>query len=494
MEELTGEELPQAELTGESSLVGRVQGLRKPRRGDQIEVTVERLDVRGRACASHSDDTGDYRVLLRNGIPGQRARVRVLKRRGHKLDCGVLEVLERAPGEVEPRCRLFGVCGGCSFQNLAYERQLEFKHGMLVEVLAKAELHVEVAPVLGAEDPWRYRNKMDFTFSTRRWIEDHEPEGAPQGFGLGLHPSGQFRRVLDIESCVIQSELSDAILCSARRIALEQELEPWSIQEHKGLLRHLVVRHASTGELLINVVTSTETPELVPPYAAALVAAHPEITTLVQTINERSGQTAVGQHEVVLHGPGTIQETLHGLHFTLSAGSFFQTNSAQAERLLDVILEEAQLQAGDVVHDLYCGAGAIGLACAAHVREVWGFEVVASAVRDGRANAQANGIENIHFIAGDLAHEISNPSAPAPDVCIIDPPRAGLHPKVLGALGDLREAGARRLVYVSCNPRAAAGDVGALVAKGWRLVRVRPVDLFPHTPHVETVLTLERDA
>jgi len=227
----------------------------------------------------------------------------------------------------------------------------------------------------------------------------------------------------------------------------------------------------------------------VPPYAAALVAAHPEITTLVHTVNERTAQTAVGQREVVLHGPGTIVETLRGVRFAISAGSFFQTNTAQAEALLGMVIEEARLEAADVLHDLYCGAGAIALACASRVREVWGFELVEAAVRDARRNAAANGIENARFVAGDVAAELVRPSVPAADVCVVDPPRAGLHPTVLEALGAARS---RRVVYVSCNPRAAAGDVGALAAKGLRLVRVRPLDLFPHTPHVECVLTLER--
>lgn len=475
----------------EESPLGRVQGVRKPRRGDELEVTVERLDARGRARGSFEDLTGEYTVVLRNGIPGQRARVRVLKRRGNKLDCGVLEVTERAPGEIDARCRLFGLCGGCSFQNLAYPAQLEAKHGLLVDLFRHAGLDVPVAEVVGAEDPWRYRNKMDFTFSRRRWVEDHEPEGAPQGFALGLHPSGQFRRVLDVDTCVIQAEPADGILNSARRIAVEQGLDPWHIVEHHGLLRHLVVRCASTGEILVNVVTSTETPELVPAFAAALIAEHPEITTLVQTTNERTAQTSFGQSELVLHGPGTITEVLHGLEFKLSAGSFFQTNTAQASRLLDVILEEARLEPTDVVHDLYCGAGLIGLACAPHASSVWGVEVIESAVRDGRANAVANGIENAHFVAGDVSEELDRPDVPTPDVIVVDPPRVGLHPKVLAALA---ETSARRIVYVSCNPRAAAGDVGALVAKGLRLTSIRPVDLFPHTPHVECVLTLVRDA
>jgi len=468
--------------------------LRKPRKGDSLEVDVLRLDPRGRARGRAQHPTGEYDVHLRRGGPGARVSARVIRRRGQRIDGAVTEVLDRGPCGAPPRCVHFGTCGGCSLQDLAYGAQLEAKRRRLEEALsaAGALLGPPVEPCVGADDPWAYRNKMDFTFSARRFVAAHEPEGSERAFALGLHPAGLFSKVFDLEECPIQDERCTAIVHTARRLARAAGLEPWHIQRHEGLLRHLVLRASrATGEILAVLTTSEEAPERVRPYAAGLVAAHPEIATLVQSVQVRSGQTAVGERELVLHGSGVIRERLAGLELELSARSFFQTNTAQAERLVEMVREEAELAAGDVLYDLYCGTGALGLALARDCREVRGYELVEEAVRDARRNAVRNGIENARFRAGDVLEMLRSGGEPAPTVVVVDPPRAGLHPKVLPLVAALP---LRRMVYVSCNPAAAGADVAALAAAGLRLVRVRPIDLFPHTPHVETVLTLERTA
>ena len=475
--------------------LGRVQGLRKPRRGDVLEVDVERLDARGRVRGRASHETGEYDVFLRRGELGSRVRARVARRRGNRVEGNVLEVLRHGPDRVEPRCAHYGVCGGCGLQEVAYAAQLEAKRRRVEEALGGRGLLVDGGPVveacLGCDEPWSYRNKMDFGFSARRWIAPDEPEGAPRGFALGLHPAGLFSAVFDLEECPIQDARCTAIVQTARRLALERGLEPWHIQRHEGLLRHLVLRRSrATGEILVVLTTSAEAPERVRPYAADLVAAHPEIATLVQAVQTRTGMTAVGQRELVLHGSGAIRERLAGLELELSARSFFQTNTAQAERLVEVVRVEASLGPDDVVYDLYCGAGSLGLALASSCGEVLGFELVAIAARDARRNAERNGIGNARFFAGDVLAALRSGEHLAPDVVIVDPPRAGLHPKVVPLLVELPF---RRLVYVSCNPAAAAADLALLAPRGLRLARVRPVDLFPHTPHVETVLTLERE-
>ncbi len=465
---------------------------RRPRPGDELELVVEAFDARGHGVARHDG----HRVRVLRGPVGARVRAKVLRRRKAFVEAVTLETLERGPHSVEPRCAHFRSCGGCSFQDLDYAAQLDGLRRGIAEAFEARGLLTEgvaIEPVVPAPAPWRYRNKMEFTFSNRRWIAPEEPEGVDASFALGLHAVGLFSKVVDIGACPIQSAAADRILASARELAREQGLAAWDIREHRGLLRHLVLRVAhGTGQILVNVVTSEDAPDRVEPFAQALLARHPEITTLVQNVNSRAATTAFGERERVLHGGGAIVERIAGLDFAISANSFFQTNSAAAEALFEAVREEAALAPDESAWDLYCGTGTIALVLARGAREVVGFELVPSAILDARANAARNGIANARFVEGDVLEGLAGAATePVPAVVVVDPPRAGLHPRVVARLAALP---ARRLVYVSCNPAAAAGDVAGLAAGGWRLARVRPFDLFPHTPHVECVLLLERRA
>lgn len=468
---------------------------RKPRPGDVLRVLVEGYDARGRAVGEAHDEHGrSWRASLRGAVPGDRVRASVLRRRGSRLELRLVEHERRGPRAVAPRCLHFGVCGGCSFQDLDYPAQLEVKQSALRATLDAAGLlaGLELRPIVGAPSPWHYRNKMEFSFGSRRWIAPGEPQGAARDFALGLHVPGRFDKVLDLAECHIVFEEAPAIVAGARELARALELAPWDVRTHRGLLRHLVLRKGfRTGEILANLLTASESPELVHPYAAALAQRHPEITTLVQSVNTRPADIAVGEWERVLHGPGAIRERLCGLELEISARSFFQTNTLQAEALLEAVREEAELGGRELVYDLYCGTGSIGLALARSARALVGFEEVRSAVEDARRNALRNAIDNARFVLGDVLDSLAAPELPRPDLCVVDPPRAGLHPRVLARLAAL---GARRLVWVSCNLASAAPQVAELVRAGHRLVRARPFDLFPHTPHVECVLTLERGA
>ena len=473
---------------------------RKPRRDDLLEAEVVALDRRGQSLAR----AGEYAVRMRGGAPGDRWRVRVRRRRGARIEADGVELLAPGPGRVTPRCAHAGRCGGCSFQHVAYPAQLEAKRGLVREALVEAGLGgaCGVEPVLGCPEPWAYRNKMEYSFGSRRWVEAGEPEGVDASFALGLHPPGFFSKVVDLSECPILFPGGEAILRSARELALEQGLTPWDVREHTGFLRHLMLRHGvHTDQVMVNLVTSAEDPARTAPYVAALLARHPEITTLVQTVHTGVASTSYGERELVLHGPGYIEEELLGVRFRISARSFFQTNTRQAERLFELVREEAAPTSEEVVHDLYSGAGTIALVLAPAVREVIAVEQVAEAVADARRNAERNGATNVRLLEGDVlallageggAGGASDPPAelPRPDVCVVDPPRAGLHPKVPPRLLELAP---RRIVMVSCNVHNGARDAAQLVAGGYRLTRVRPVDLFPHTPHVEVVLTLERD-
>lgn len=520
---------------------GEIAPPRKPRKGEELVVRVEAIDARGRAVGR----VDGFRVTLSRALPGSLVRAKVLRRRRDQIEAVALETLEASPLAVEARCAHFGACGGCSFQDLAYEAQLATLHALVdgalrakglltdaatssrsqgIDALVEGEpstrgVHAEVEaaalpehvhalvgrashardrvadvvvePVVPAPSAWRYRNKMEFTFGNRRWIDPSEPADAPNGFALGLHAKNLFSKVVDVRSCAIQDEEADAILATTRALALEMQLEPWDVRSHAGLVRHLVMRVSGTnGEVLVTLVTSRDAPEVVDAFAERLRALHPRITTFVHAVNSRAGATAIGESERVVFGPGFLRETLLGVEFRVSSRSFFQTNTKQAERLFEIVREECQLTGRERVWDLYCGTGTLTLVLASLAHVIEGFELVPEAIEDARANALANGITNATFEVGDVLDLARTAGMrPAPDVVVVDPPRAGLHPKVAPALADLR---ARRIVYVSCNPAAAANDVAVLVERGYRLARVRPIDLFPHTPHVETVLRLER--
>lgn len=469
--------------------------VRKPRRGDVLEVRLDALERRGPAVGVHSTpDWGDFTVAVRHGAPGSRVRVEIRKRRGGRLEARTLELLEPGPHGAEPRCRHFGHCGGCAWQSVSYPAQLEALGARVRTALETGGVlgQAEVLPAEGMGEPWAYRNKMDFTFASRRWVEPDEPENAECEFALGLHAAGQHSKALDIAECSIAFPEAAAIVGTVRRLARAQGLEPWDLRTHTGLLRHLVVRKSwATGEVLVFLVTSARDAERIDPFAAEVIADHPEIATWVQGVHDRPATVASCEEEHVLHGSGRIVERLAGREFEISAQSFFQTNSAQAERLVEVVAEELSLEPGQSLVDLYCGAGTLGLCVLKEGCRLIGLESVPSAVADAQRNAERNGVSGAEFVLGDVLESLAGAmeARGVPDALIVDPPRAGLHPKVVPAVGAL---GAARIIYVSCNVESAARDLAGLVEAGYALVRARPLDLFPHTPHLECVLTLEK--
>ena len=467
---------------------------RKPRRGEWVELSVESLDRRGFGRGFYRTEGLELPVRVRHGLPGSRVRGRWHGKRKGAFEVQLGEVLEPSPDAVEAPCAHFGTCGGCTFQHLAYPAQLVVLEAGVRSALTDHLAGARFDSIVGAEAIWNYRNKMDFTFASRRWVEPDEPQDAERDFALGLHVPGRFDKVLDVHSCKIHFAEADGILSSLRTLARARGIAPWDCIGHTGLLRHVVLRKGfRTGEVMVDLVTSDDAPAEVEPLAAELLRRHPEISTLVQNVNTRPAAIAVGEREHVLHGPGVIHEEVAGLSFALSANSFFQTNTEQCDRLFAMVREEAQLRPTDVVYDLYCGTGAIGLALSADAGMVHGWETVTDAVADAERNAERNGVQNAVFHAGDVLAGLATrleAGIPDPDVVILDPPRSGLHPKVAPAVVDL---GPRRIVYVSCNVHAAAGDLPSLEAGGYHLRHVRSIDMFPHTPHVECVLTLERD-
>ncbi|MHC4263940.1 MAG: 23S rRNA (uracil(1939)-C(5))-methyltransferase RlmD, partial [Planctomycetota bacterium] len=431
-------------------------------------------------------------------VPGARVEGQVKRRRRDRLDARVLSVLSPGPEAVEPRCAHFASCGGCTMQDSSYAGQLRaLGDGLrraLEPVIGSAVATVEVEP---APDVFGYRNKMDFTFANRRWVEAGAPDDdtRPDDFALGLHVAGRFEKVLDVTACSIQFEGADALLSDIRSLAMESGQPAWDVREHTGFWRHAVLRQGRhTGQTMVHLVTASvgEDPERrssVDRLVGALVDRRPELTTVVHTQTDRLSTVAAGETVDVLHGPGVITDQLRGVQFEISAQSFFQTNTLAAERMLGWIDSRLEDETGGTLFDLYCGAGAIGLTLARRFDSVVGIELVEAAVEDARRNARANGIEHAEFHAGDVPVVLEQGAFGTVELAVVDPPRAGLHPKFVDAL---LASPPRRSIYVSCNPVAAARDLERLTEVAYEVRAMHAFDLFPHTPHVETVFDLVR--
>lgn len=467
------------------------------RKGSELELEITKLAFGGNAIAY----AGGLVVFLEQGIPGQTVRARITRKKSQYAEGQVLEVLSRAQGEIDPFCPHFGVCGGCRWQNLPYGEQLEWKRQHVVGCLEKlgGVAAARVEPPLPSPDTQWYRNKMEFTFSSRRWLSAAEiASGAviDRTFALGLHARGHFDRVFDVESCFLESESAVRILRTAREWARSSALKPYSTKDHQGFWRFLVIREGkATGQRMVHVLTAghRDADRVTGALAEHLRERLGEITTVVHSISHKKAQVAVGDVSRTLFGPGFIEETLGDLRFRISAHSFFQTNTRGARQLYEVVRDFADLKGGETVWDLYCGTGSITLFVASRVHRVIGFEVVQDAVDDAYVNCALNGIDNCSFRAGDLKdliHEAAH--APrlfgSPDVIITDPPRAGMHPQVVKALLDVLPS---RIIAVSCNPATLARDLSLLLER-YAVEAVQPVDLFPHTPHIECVVKLTR--
>lgn len=463
--------------------------------GTVLDLTLEKFADRGKSLAR----VDGYVVFVAGAVPGDRVRARLTKRAKRFAEARVLEVLAPSPLRTAPRCPYFGTCGGCRWQHVRYEAQLEAKRQSVEEALRHTggldldALGVRVEPTLAAERTYFYRNKMEYSFSAHRWLTEAEiATGEPldAGFALGLHVPGRFDKVLDLEVCYLQRDWVPRLLATTRAFAKERGWAPWDVHAQQGFLRHLVVRTPEhTEEAMANLVTAAPDPEGLAAYAERLRRDVPEVTTLVHTLNTSLAQTAYGEATTTVFGPGVVHDRIGPFTFEIAPNAFFQTNTRQAERLYEVVVAFADFRADDLVYDLYCGAGTITLFVAPHVRHVVGVELVEEAVASARRNAEANGVRNVTFEAGDML-ALFTPAFVArhgrPDVLIVDPPRAGMHPRVVEQIRRLRP---ERLVYVSCNPQTQARDL-RLLGDAFRLEAVRPVDLFPHTHHVEAVAKL----
>ncbi len=452
------------------------------KRGELVIARVEGLSLQGEGIARLEGEEGEGReVLVPRAVPGDRVEARVRGKHRGRLVALPERFLEQAIQRQAPPCQHFGVCGGCRFQDLAYPDQLRLKEQVVREAVEGGGARVgQWRPILASPRELRYRNKMEFSFGTG-------PDGALQ---LGLHRRGRFDRVFDVEACHLQPELADRILGAVRRHARQGGLPAYDLQTHEGLLRFLVIRHsAGRPGVMVDLVVAEYPCAGVAELAARVLEEFPQITTFVVTLHRGRAQVAAGQEEFVLKGPGWIAEECGGLEFAISPRSFFQTNTHQAERLCGLVGELAGDLRGLAVLDLYCGTGGLSLHLARAARSVLGVELLPQAVEDARRNAAANGVGNCAFRAGpaeDILQELQA-AGERFDRVVADPPRAGMHQRVLAALSALRPP---VVVCVSCNPLSLAGDLAALQEAGYFAEVLQPIDMFPQTPHCEVVARL----
>jgi 23S rRNA (uracil1939-C5)-methyltransferase len=416
-------------------------------------------------------------VFVRRGLPGDTVRARVTKVKRNHAEALALEVLEPGANRVVAPCRHYPACGGCRFQDLAYEAQIAAKEEQVREALRRIGGITEppLGPILPAEQVFHYRNKLEYSF-------------AP-GPVVGFHRAGRWDEVLDIEQCWLTTELGNALREAVREWARDHKLEPYDQKEQRGFLRHLVVREGrNTGQALAQLVTAPGELRFGDDLVDRL-RGFPEVRSVHWSVNDSPAEVT-NLPTTLLWGDEAIEEELVGLRFRVRPNAFLQTNTAMAERLYELAREYAGLSGGETVYDLYCGIGTIGLTMAARALTVWGVEASEESVACALENAELNGVANAAFFAGEVGRSLDElrERAGDPDVVVVDPPRAGLSGKALRRLGRLQ---APRIVYVSCNPTTLAGNVKELARDfGYELVRARPVDMFPHTPHVETVALL----
>ncbi|MDQ2983597.1 MAG: 23S rRNA (uracil(1939)-C(5))-methyltransferase RlmD [Actinomycetota bacterium] len=447
-------------------------------RDQELELKVDSLAYGGNGVAR----LNGYVVFVRRGLPGDTVRARVTRVKRNHAEALAVEVVEPSPKRVEAPCAHYPACGGCRFQDLAYEAQVEAKEEQVRDALTRIGRLDDppLEPIVPAESEFFYRNKLEYSFTQ-----------TPAGPALGFHRAGRWDEVLELEKCWLTTDLGNAIRDAVRAWAREERLEAYDQAEHTGYLRHLVFREGrNTGQALVQLVTAAGE-RFERDHFVEVLRRFPEVRSIHWAVNESLSEVT-NLPTTLLWGDEAIEEQVCGLRFRVRPNAFLQTNTAMAERLYELAGEYAALTGGETVYDLYCGIGTIGLTLASRALTVWGIEVSEESVACALENADLNGITNAAFFAGEVGatvEELRDRSGP-PDVVVVDPPRAGLSNKAVRRIGRLE---AQRIVYVSCNPTTLAGNVKDFAADwGYRLERVRPMDMFPHTPHVEAVALLTK--
>ncbi len=464
---------------------------------ESIELEITDLAYGGKGVAKYND----FVIFVDYGLPGQKVKAKIRKKKRHYAEARIEEILVPSSEQINPPCPWFGVCGGCKWQHLNYSAQIEAKRKQVEDLLHRIGhlKDIQVLPVLPAKEIYGYRNKMDFTFSNRRWILDDEPEDADQDFALGMHVPGRFDKIIQIDNCMLQSDACNTLLKACSDWIRESGLPAYDPKSHQGFWRFLVMREGSnTDERMFNFITSgqfgEEGKKEVKRLAEFLDEQDVPIHSILHSMTDRLSEVAFGDQEILLKGKSNIRDTLKEKTFEISSNAFFQTNTRQAELLFQTLLDLAEFDGSEIVYDLYCGTGAIGIFIGDKVKNIIGIEVIEQAIEDAKRNALLNGLSNIEFILADMKDALKETEEiiekhGQPDVIILDPPRGGTHPKTVKHLLKIE---APKIIYVSCNPSILARDLAILCEEMYSVKTIQPVDMFPHTPHIEVVAVLEK--
>ena len=454
-------------------------------------VKIEAVAAEGKSLA-HVDGTV---VFVEFAVPGDIVNVKVTKKKKNYMEGFILEIVKPSEDRLQPFCEHFGICGGCRWQPLPYDMQLKAKQQQVWDQLVRiGHLEIpEISPILPSDKTKYYRNKLEFTFSNKRWVYNNEDPDSltdEERLGLGFHVGKFFDKVLDIKHCSLQPEPSNEIRLFIREYAVTHNLEFYNIRENTGFLRNIIVRNNQVGDVMLTVCFAYDDQDKIVPMLDAIAAEFPQIKSLHYVINEKLNDSISDLDCILYKGEDAIWETMGKLKFKIGPKSFYQTNSEQAYKLYSVAKEFAALTGNEVVYDLYTGTGTIAQFISDKASKVIGIEYVKEAIEDARINAEANGITNCTFFDGDMKDILTADFIKEhgkPEVMIIDPPRAGMHPDVVKVI---MEAAPERIVYVSCNPASQARDL-AMMSPMYEITAVQPVDMFPHTMHVENVCALK---
>ncbi|MDM8524153.1 23S rRNA (uracil(1939)-C(5))-methyltransferase RlmD [Desulfococcaceae bacterium HSG8] len=460
------------------------------KKGQTFEIEITDIAFGGKGLAR----IDGLAVFVDQAVPSDHVKIRITKKKKNYAEARVLELIKPSPLRTDPPCRYSGHCGGCKWQFLGYEKQLHYKQQHVAESLEHIGgiQGVLVHPTIPSERIFGYRNKMEFSCSDRRWLlpEEMDKPDADRDLALGLHVPGTFWKVLDTEKCLLQPDLGNSILEDVRQFIKHSDALVYSLRTNIGFWRFLMLRHsAAHDQWMVNIVTASENRPTVQPLADLLTEKYPGIVSVVNNITSRKAGIAIGEYEILLAGESVLKDKIRNFDFEISANSFFQTNTLGAERLYETVKKYAGLTGGETVVDLYSGTGTIPLYLSDSAKTLIGMEIIESAVADAEKNCRINGVTNCRFILGDIKDCFSQLTV-RPDVMIIDPPRVGMHKDVVK---QVLQMAPERIVYVSCNPATLARDLD-MMKDCYHVSEVQPVDMFPHTYHIESVARLVRDA
>ena len=458
----------------------------KIKKGLQTEVVIADIAFGGRGLAK----LDGMAVFVDQAVPGDRVILRIFKKKKNYAEARVVDLIEPSPFRIAAPCEYSGFCGGCKWQFLNYEQQLVYKRKHVLDSLEHIGMikNTEVHPTIPSKTLFGYRNKMEFSCADRRWLlpaELNQPE-IDREFALGLHVPGTFHKVLDTRACLLQPDLGNELLNDVREFIRGSGAPVYGLRSHTGYWRFVVLRHSvAYDQWMVNIVAAREDREALRPLAQGLMEKYPQVVSVINNVTARKAGVAIGESQYCLAGSDTIADKIGNFEFNISANSFFQTNTRGAEVLFNTVIKYAELTGTETVLDLYSGTGTIPILLSDFSKSVTGIEIVESAVADAEKNCRNNGVSNCSFVKGDIRHCLTRIDH-KPDLLIIDPPRAGMHKDVVKQVLGM---GVEKIVYVSCNPATMARDLG-MMRDSYRLIEVQPVDMFPHTYHIEAVAKL----